>query len=889
MGALDSWVPAEEGDDQELRRQESSGSVKRARERARERAAAGLPPQGRDPLEPAPLRITPNRTPPRATTPSEQNPQASSPALPTPRFQPVPSPITPPSHASTTPNRPPPSDSIGARIRSNSPVQEIPKARGPPPKRPPRPDDVPPLAQNSGQHSPKYWENNFASPTGHTTFGSPGRTGPDLSPRNASEFPIPFIPPTPLQPRRNLGPPPSARKGGANFYPQNAFVTPISEEPESRSSLASSHVMPASWADGALGYDMSSGIEEEDEESVQSPSSTIDGRETRIGGDHDESMNLVRKVSVGKPGKPALKSVKDYEGVADEVPKSASGVQFGPGAGLPTFLAPSSNNSSPAGTPREKDIEAGHLRSGTASPTSPIDPRVAKILGGLEKGGALSSTTTSTTPMTSKTGSMSEKGGKRPARLKLDAVKEQEPRGSATSLPELIRRATRLASNLDRGRTASRIGMLEMLEKEKSRHASRSASISDMLAAFPSPSLATPGKGSPRSPRFPSPRSRSHLNQDFTVTPDQSEYGRTHKGRRCCGLPIWAFILLCIILLLLIAAAIIIPVTLIVLPRQDSHSGSGAVAACRKSYPCANGGTSVLEAQSCRCVCMNGFTGASCTVPADSGCSTSKVQSVDNSNILYQNATLGTSITRLLTAGIANYSIPLDPSIILSLFSSQNLTCTAENALVTFNGKPQRRRRDSLTQSSSSSSSLEPRLLSLDELLNKRQPPTPVFRLADRADPAQAAVTSNGLVYAAPSPPTKETASVSSASSPASKPSISSSTTTTSTSTNSTNTNADSSASTIRPLTPNILDFARTIILFITQELGLATAVSVQEDLQLVFTPASMSSSSSKSQNQEEGTFNASARKVGNGIRVDWTRMTVDLGNGTLFGNRGEG
>ncbi|KAL9576584.1 MAG: hypothetical protein Q9212_006979, partial [Teloschistes hypoglaucus] len=834
MEALDSWVPAEEGDDRELRRQKSSGSVKRARERA----AAGLPPEGRDPLEPAPLRITPNRTPPRATTPSEQNPQASSPALPIPRFQPVPSPTTPPSHTSTIPNRPPPSDSIGTRIRSNSPVQEIKKARGPPPKRPPRPDDVPPLAQNLGQHSPNYWENNFTSPPGNTTFGSPRRTGPDLSPRNAPEFPIPFIPPTPLQPRRNLGPPPSARKGGANFYPQNAFVTPISEEPESRSSLASSHVLPASWADGPLGYDMGSGIEEEDEESVQSPSSTIDGRETR-GGDHDESTNLVRKVSVGKPGKPALKSVKDYEGVADEFPRSASGVQFGPGAGLPTFLAPSSNNSSAAGTPREKDIEAGHLRSGTASPTSPIDPRVAQILGGLEKGGALSSTTTSTTPMTSKTGSMSEKGGKRPARLKLDAVKEQEPRGSATSLPELIRRATRLASNLDRGRTASRVGMLEMLEKEKSRHASRSGSISDMLAAFPSPSLATPGKGSPRSLRFPSPRSRSHLNQDFTVTPDQSEYGRAHKGRRCCGLPIWAFILLCIILLLLIAAAIIIPVTLIVLPRQDSRSGSGAVAACRKSYPCANGGMSVLEAQSCRCVCMNGFTGASCTVPADSGCSTSKIQNLENSNILYQNATLGTSITRLLNAGKANYSIPLDPSIILSLFSSQNLTCTAENALVTFNGKPQRRRRDALAQSSSSS--LKPRLLTLDELLNKRQPPTPVFRLADRADPAQAAVTSNGLVYAAPSIPTKETASVSSASAPASKPSISSTTTTSS---SSTNTTSDSSSSSTRPLTPNILDFARTTILFITQERGLATAVSVQEDLQLVFTPAAMASQS---------------------------------------------
>ncbi|KAL8691042.1 MAG: hypothetical protein Q9218_003644 [Villophora microphyllina] len=777
----------------------------------------------------------------------------------------------PSSRTPTLPNQPPESGSIDGRIRSNSPVQENKAVRGPPPKRPPRPDNVPPLAQTLDQHSPNYWENSFvASANGNSkTLGSPGRPRPGLSSESVAEFPVPLIPPTPHQPRRNLGPPPSARKGGANFYPQNAFVTPISEEPESRSSLASSHVMPNSWGDGPPGYYMASGIDEEDEDSVQSPSSTIDGRESRAG-DHDESTNLVRKVSIGKPGKPALKTVKDHETGADEYSKSAQGVTVGPGAGLPTFLAPSSKNRAPAATLREKEIEAGHLHSGAASPTSPIDPRVAKILGGLEKGGALS--TAATTPMTSKTGSMSEKGGKRPARLKLDAVKEQEPRGSATSLPELIRRATRLASNLDRGRTASRIGMLEMLEKEKSRHPSRSGSISDILAAFPSPSLATPGRGSPR---FPSPRSRSHLNQDFTATPDHSEYGRQHKGRRCCGLPVWAFILLCIILLLLIAAAIIIPITLIVLPRQDSHAGSGSAAGCKKSFPCANGGTSVLEARSCRCICMNGFTGASCTTAADSGCTTSSIQNTDNSNDLYKNATVGTSIARLLTAGNSNYSIPLDPSIILSLFSSQNLTCTSENALVTFNGKPQRlKRRDPISPLSSP----EPRHLRLDEVLGRRQPTPASGLLADRAAPAQAAVTSNGLVYAAPSavsPPTKETSSSSALPASLSQPSSSPST--------STSTNNSSDSSSTRPLTANILDFARTAILFIFQERDLATAVSAQEDMQQVFMPAASSGGGGA------GDFNASVRDIGGGIRVDWSKMTVDLGNGTMFGGKGEG
>ncbi|KAI4174552.1 MAG: hypothetical protein LQ346_008223 [Caloplaca aetnensis] len=562
----------------ELKRQKSSGSVKRARERA----AAGQALEGRDPLEPAPLRITPNRTPPRATTPSEQAFRN--------HLQPEASPISQASTGATptTPNWPPTSGPGPQDERSNSPVKESRTPRGPPPKRPPRPDYVPPLpTQPSGQQSPNYWENEFiASPSGkNNTNGCAGRPGAGLSTAGVPEFPIPFTSQAPHQPRRNLGPPPSARKGGANFYPQNAFVAPIPEEQsEAHSSFASSHAMPTSWADGPPEYYMGSGISEEDEDEVHSPSSTNDGRDSRAG-DHDESTGLVRKVSIGKPGKPALKTVKG-EGITLDHARAGQEVQFGPGAGVATFLAPSSNSNSPAATPGEKPADyeksLAHPHSGTASPTTPMDPRVAKILGGLEKGGALS--TASTTPMTSTHPSMSDRGGKRPTRLNLAGVQHSEPRGSATSLPELIRRATRLASNLDRGRTASRVGMLEMMEK--SGHPSRSGSISDILAAFPSPSLHTP-QG--QSPRFPSPLARSRLNHGFTAAEDPSEYSKPPPGRRCCGLPVWAFILLCIILLLLIAAAVIIPITLIVLPRQNANPAAGTVAACKNSFPCANG------------------------------------------------------------------------------------------------------------------------------------------------------------------------------------------------------------------------------------------------------------------------------------------------------------
>ncbi|KAL8925587.1 MAG: hypothetical protein Q9172_002157 [Xanthocarpia lactea] len=870
-----------EGSDHELKRQKSSGSFKRARQRA----AAELPPEGRDPMEPAPLRITPNRTPPRATTPAEQTPNGHfypepmpSPLVSSHTPQQRPSPSATSSGSPLTPSWPPVPFPVATGARPSSPSQDGMIPRRPPPKRPPRPDYVPPLsADTPDQQSRNYWETGFMPPSNanHKTLGRFAAGIP--------EYPIPVAAQAPPQPRRNLGPPPSARKGGANFYPQNAFVAPIPEEQsDTHSSYASSHAMPKSWGDGPPEYYMGSGISEDDEDEINSSGSTNDGRDSRAG-DHDESTGLVRKVSIGKPGKPALKSVKDPAGATDEQPRTGQEVQFGPGAGVATFLAPSSNNNSPTGTPGEKaapfEFDITRSQAGTASSSSPIDPRVAQILGGLEKGGALS--TAATTPMTSKTGSMSEKGGKRPAWLKLDAVKESEPRGSATSLPELIRRATRLASNLDRGRTASRIGMLEMLEKETSKHPSRSGSISDMLAAFPSPSLATPS-GERQDPHFPSPLAKSGLHHNYTATPDQSEYGERSQGRRCCGLPIWAFVLLCIILLLLIAAAVIIPITLIVLPRQNSNSGNSTVEDCMESFPCANRGTSVVEASSCRCVCSNGFNGAACNTPADSGCTTANVDMDDRET--YENATMGTSIVRLLDSADLNYSIPLDPSIVLSKFSAQNLTCTSENALVTFNGKPQRRRRDSLPPSS-----LKPREVRLDDLLQKRRP-TPASILdtraiINRATPAQAAVTSNGLVYAAPSVPSPSGEPVpptSASSTLPSQPSSSSSSTSTSP-TNDTPINTTS-----RPLTPNILDFARTTILFILQERDLSTAIDVQESIQTIFSPAVVSTSGSGG-GGGEGNFDASATDVGAGIIVDWGKLTVDLGNGTDFGGKGEG
>jgi hypothetical protein len=58
---------------------------------------------------------------------------------------------------------------------------------------------------------------------------------------------------------------------------------------------------------------------------------------------------------------------------------------------------------------------------------------------------------------------------RRPPRLDIDAVREAESRGSLTSLPDLIRRATRLASMIDKGkRPSSRLDELNFFNEKGS-------------------------------------------------------------------------------------------------------------------------------------------------------------------------------------------------------------------------------------------------------------------------------------------------------------------------------------------------------------------------------------------------------------------------------------
>ena len=419
------------------------------------------------------------------------------------------------------------SEDDGAQQRQNDSSKDGLQTRGMPPQRPPRPPYVPsildtsrvqentpvyqyrqPLSPPTPEQLPEghYWERNYplfpsqdSGPLGTPKTTHSGTSFTSSRPSTSSsvgsipDFPVPAIPAIPqLQvTRRALGPPPSSRRGASSYYSQSSYVTPIPEEAAesikiSHESYASSHAIPPSWDDGLR--DSYVVDEDEDENGVG------DGADSQSSGsgEHDESTSLVRNPTLGTRRKASLTSFKGREEVTETeangvvlVPASRSKLNLvsaaaAAGRAVGTVDSGMTNNekrvpvdsrvdgfasniellgpsSTLDDTPMRKSTEA--MRS--LSPgDSTLDPRVRQILGGLEKGGALNPGTPS--PVTSPS-SESVNRISRPRRRDLEGTRDSEARGSLTSLPELIRRATKLASNLDRGKTASRLGLFDML------------------------------------------------------------------------------------------------------------------------------------------------------------------------------------------------------------------------------------------------------------------------------------------------------------------------------------------------------------------------------------------------------------------------------------------
>lgn len=368
---------------------------------------------------------------------------------------------------------------------------------------------------------------------------------------------------------------------------------------------------------------------------------------------HDDTTGLVRHASTGKKMKPSLTKIRHSAENTSSKKKEAIGLGT-ISAGVAAGALGSSRDNTPTPPGRDSPSQATSRNRTILIESSPSNSRSSSQDSGKGPSTLVEPIGRSRSPLASavdrnarqpasplvvdhrpvsKGPSMSEKvpSNHRPPQLDMEAVRDSEARGSITSLPDLIRRATRLAANLDRGKTASRTGLFDMFNAEKKEQRRRSGSISDILASFPLPSRGTPD-GTRTESRWPSPFP-SKLNQRMSHLASHESGSSTQlprSGRRCCGMSLCIFIVIMLLLAILIAAAILVPVVLIVLPRQrqaaTNATGPSSLANCPASAPCQNGGISVVSGDTCRCVCTSGFTGNRCVTVADPGCTTTDMR-----------------------------------------------------------------------------------------------------------------------------------------------------------------------------------------------------------------------------------------------------------------------
>jgi hypothetical protein len=276
---------------------------------------------------------------------------------------------------------------------------------------------------------------------------------------------LPPLPPPPSPPRRSSH---STREQFAS-HTREAFSahTPKKRKPP----LASTSATPG-------GHD--SGRPESD---VLGPYHS-DGSRSDFGSEenyHGEEPTLVRQASVGKMGRPSLRTIghkspqekttarTEGQGCAAGIsPTSSSYSIFS--QRLPAHRDSLGQQSAPTYLDSASPIYARGIYSGRSQHN--VDdswssaPRVPSPVGrGLES---------RPSPISDTQGGRSNL--RRPPNLTLDGD-GNDLRASQTSLPELIRRATKLASNLERGKTASRVGILDMLNGSRSMSSRKSQDL----------------------------------------------------------------------------------------------------------------------------------------------------------------------------------------------------------------------------------------------------------------------------------------------------------------------------------------------------------------------------------------------------------------------------
>ncbi|PGH10579.1 hypothetical protein AJ79_05401 [Helicocarpus griseus UAMH5409] len=760
-------------------------------------------------------------------------------------------------------------DSNGQRIEKNTSPEAVNFSKRQAPQRPARPGNVPSLLDASKIHdytpsipyrqrapgssfqqphpAPQSPEQNLMSPDNVSDTGSLG---------SIPDFPVPgsqIAQPTPAangpsgRRNHNLGRPPATRRVASSYYSSASFVSPIPEEspetlPRKGGSFASSKVIPSSWGSAPPIADFRKSAE-------------LD-----IPGDGDDkpSDSLVRQASLGKRGKASLRTINKTQGDqsvdGNKDSKSRNNESSEKEQTTPTATVVSTggkvvdppqkdNNATDRSTQRHLDDYTSPETSDDEFEKPPIpfmgpESDTASVLKNEENGNFSAPTGTNQR--------------KRPPRINIDAVREAEARGSLTSLPDLIRRATKLASNLDRGKTASRLGIMDIMRASNDNRSRNSGSISDILASFPPPGIATPSGGD----RWPGP-----FTSENSGPCGDLEKGRERRRRRCYGMPLWAVILTCVLGFALVAAAVIVPIAFTVLPRanQESQPSSAPVSNCQNTDPCMNGGISVGNPGSCGCVCVDGFRGDRCGFAGDSSCTT---MNLANEPSRVQNATLGNAIPRLFEDSEADFNIPLNKTRLLRLFNGEDMSCTSQNALVTFNGASRKRNEQMVPQAEGVLGGPDETILPSPAIsregidnANDRKPNILGRQVGEDDSPAPAQTDSPDPPKTNPKAPLQPNSSA-----PAPAP-------------------TGPKTPSLPPLTPKLFDFSRIAVLFIFEQTeDVADAVSAHDSIQSFFQdPAGESGRQRSSMGVNSGAQN---------YTLDFIGFTIRLDNGTIVGGK---
>lgn len=606
--------------------------------------------------------------------------------------------------------------------------------------------------------------------------------------------------------------PPSSRRGVSSYYSQPAIqASPIPEESQNISG-ASSQVMLSTWGSADYPALSPSIYEGEDDEDDYQPTPAEDG----------EQKGLVRQASLGRKSKPKLTEIRSLSR-QDSTKQTFLNTEPDPNdSSLPTRGAspPRTAVSTPTPTMTPSPLTTFSFPLPRNYSGCDWQETETKQLGGDSASHAKSPQMYSHVekPLVITKSMATKMKGRRapPPGLNLNAVRDAEARGSLTSLPDLIRRATKLAAVLETGKVRAG-GSLQGSNF-------RTESISDILASFPPP---VPGGGGNGSRVSVWPTASDYMDDTGSSNGGgPSVQTASKKGRRVCCLPLWAFILLVILGLLAVTAAIIVPIQLVTISHSKENKSSAnndtkILQQCKIQNPCSNGGENVATKDFCGCVCIGGFSGKTCD-KLDSSCVTmdlAEINSLGNTFAGVQNATMGSAIKRLFMISTPKYNVQLDESRVLSAFWESDVSCTAQNALVTFNGK------NAPNISTTTTSSIVPTI-------------TPKMRRIKRQ---------NGL----PAEGTKTQG-------------LSSTTTLV---------GSDATGNPVSTLNEDAVDFSRVAVLYLVQEKGLKVAVTAQENLQKTFT-AGVDSGNIDAGNQVSVDLDSRVLKLPGGVTVGGSKTS---------------